>query len=95
MQSKNIKETVSAEVTTTVEKIYVVKEPSFFDGLYYNSGEVIRTSKEPSIHMKEVTEEELKNRTSEKRVYAEDPSVEVERLRKQRDVAKQKQTMMF
>ena len=95
MQNKNIKETVSAEVTTPVEKIYVVNEPSFFGGLYYNSGEVIRTSKEPSIHMKEVTEEELKNRTSEKRVYAEDPSVEVERLRKQRDVAKQKQTMMF
>ena len=59
MQNKNIKETVSAEVTTPVEKIYVVKEPSFFGGLYYNSGEVIRTSKEPSIHMKEVTEEEL------------------------------------
>lgn len=95
MQNENIKETVPAETTKSEEKIYVVTEPSYFDGMFYNSGEIIRTDKKPSLYMKKITESQLKSRTAEKRVYAEDPSVEVERLRKQRDVAKQKQTMMF
>lgn len=95
MQNENIKETVPAETTKSEEKIYVVTEPSYFDGMFYNSGEIIRTDKKPSLYMKKITENQLKSRTAEKRVYAEDPSVEVERLRKQRDVAKQKQTLMF
>ena len=87
MQNENIKETVSEEAVNTEQKIYVVTEPSYFDGMFYNSGEIIRTDKKPSLY--------IKNMTAEKRVYAEDPSVEVERLRKQMDVAKQKQTLMF
>ena len=95
MQNENIKETVPAETTKSEEKIYVVTEPSYFDGMFYNSGEIIRTDKKPSLYMKKITENQLKNLTAEKRIYAEDPSVEVERLRKQMDVAKQKQTLMF
>ena len=95
MQNENIKETVSEEAVNTEQKIYVVTEPSYFDGMFYNSCEIIRTDKKPSLYMKKITESQLKNMTAEKRVYAEDPSVEVERLRKQRDVAKQKQTLMF
>ena len=95
MQYENIKETVSEEAVNTEQKIYVVTEPSYFDGMFYNSGEIIRTDKKPSLYMKKITESQLKSRTAEKRVYAEDPSVEVERLRKQMDVAKQKQTLMF
>ena len=95
MQNEYIKETVSEEAVNTEQKIYVVTEPSYFDGMFYNSGEIIRTDKKPSFYMKKITESQLKSRTAEKRIYAEDPSVEVERLRKQMDVAKQKQTLMF
>ena len=60
MQNENIKETVSEEAVNTEQKIYVVTEPSYFDGMFHNSGEIIRTDKKPSLYMKKITESPIK-----------------------------------
>lgn len=95
MPSKNETASVSAEAQKEI-KVYVVTTASYFDGLYYDVGEVIRTDKEPTQYMKETSEEELKNRIAEKRVkYRDDPFLKLEKQRQMMEIEKQKRTMVF
>ena len=69
---------------------------SYYNGLYYDVGEVIRTDGKPTVYMEEVTEEQLKNRTAEKHVkYREDPFLELEKKRRAEEFEKQKRKMIF
>ena len=73
-----------------------MRTASYYNGLYYDVGEVIRTDGKPTVYMEEVTEEQLNNRTAEKHVkYREDPFLELEKKRRAEEFEKQKRKMIF
>lgn len=95
MPSKDSQAPVSQEAVKET-KIYIVRTASYYNGLYYDVGEIIRTDGKPTVYMEEVTEEQLKNRTAEKHVkYREDPFLELEKKRRAEEFEKQKRKMIF
>lgn len=95
MPSKDSQAPVSQEAVKET-KIYIVRTASYYNGLYYDVGEIIRTDGKPTVYMEEVTEDQLKDRTAEKRVkYREDPFLELEKKRRAEEFEKQKRKMIF
>lgn len=76
------------------KKTYVFVKNSYFNGLYYQKGETIETSEEPTIHMVEKSVALKNGLLNDNREFMPDPSMFYDIKHREEELDKHKQMLL-